>query len=499
MSNTSAKIVVKNSIIYTIAGILTKCFSFFLLPLYTAYLTTEDYGITTLTASFISAMAFVVAMSLFSAVLRFYVDLKDNPQKLKRFYGTVVLFSLLSAFLWGVLLTLLRKPVSKYIFSGVDYFPVIFLCILSLAFNIQHTIYLNILKSQQRATYASVLSLLSFLVNVGLNILFVVGFELGAAGVLLAGLLANILFFVVFMIDMIRTRAITFCIDFPLLKEALKYSIPIMPHNLSTHIATLLSNVLIGGTASLASLGVYSIAAQFGNIADTIQSYVDSAYGPWLYEKLHAKEQAYKNSIRNTSKILSSVIGLCFLGIALFAQDYIILFLNPAYLEAWKYVPFIVFRFAIKTMYYFYVEVLFYYKKASRMLFVATLSSSLLNVGLSAFMIPLWGIIGSITADVISMVHRVSIVIVISKQFDDIGLRVWDFVKNLLIVVAFIVAGSTLSVFYFPNTFNWINFAYKILVVCVYVAVMALSYGKQIKQFLDTFNIKRKTVQKNSD
>ena len=316
---------------------------------------------------------------------------------------------------------------------------------------------------------------------------------------LLAGLLANILFFVVFMIDMIRTRAITFCIDFPLLKEALKYSIPIMPHNLSTHIATLLSNVLIGGTASLASLGVYSIAAQFGNIADTIQSYVDSAYGPWLYEKLHAKEQAYKNSIRNTSKILSSVIGLCFLGIALFAQDYIILFLNPAYLEAWKYVPFIVFRFAIKTMYYFYVEVLFYYKKASRMLFVATLSSSLLNVGLSAFMIPLWGIIGSITADVISMVHRVSIVIVISKQFDDIGLRVWDFVKNLLIVVAFIVAGSTLSVFYFPNTFNWINFAYKILVVCVYVAVMALSYGKQIKQFLDTFNIKRKTVQKNSD
>jgi len=484
MSKISSKTVVKNSIIYTFGGLLTKCFSFFLLPLYTMYLTAEDYGITSLTSSFTATMGFVVALSLFSAVLRFYVDLKDDPKKLKRFYGTIVTFSLLSAVVWGALLTALKGPVTKYIFSGVDYYPVVFLCLISLVFNVQHTIYINILKSQQRAAYASILSLAFFLVTVGLNILFVVGFKMGAVGVLVAGLIANVLFFALFMIDMIRTKAIIFCLDFPLLKEALKYSIPIMPHNLSTQIAMLISKALIGGSASLASLGLYSVAAQFGNIADTVQGYVDSAYGPWLYEKLHAKEQAYKQSIRATTRMLGAVIGLFFLGIALFAQDYVVLFLEPSYVNAWKYVPMIVLVFAIKTMYYFYVEVLFYYKKASKLLFTATLSSSLLNIVLSYFMIPAWGVVGSVLADAVSMVLRVGIIVFISKRFDDVGLCVWDFIKNFLTIAAFIVAGLALSYIRYPNTFSLLNFGYKILVVLAYVAMLVLTYGKQLKPLM---------------
>lgn len=430
-------------------------------------------------------MSFVVAFSLFSAVLRFYVDLKEDPEKLKRFYGTVVVFTMLSAVTWGLLLTLVREPVSKYIFSGVDYYPVIFLCLVSVVFNVQYTIYIDILKSQQRAVYASFLSLASFLVTVGLNILFVVGFRMGAVGVLTAGLISNVLFFVVFMVDMFRTKAIRLCLDWLLLKEALKYSIPIMPHNLSTQIAMLISKVLIGGTASLASLGLYSVASQFGHIADTIQGYVDSAYGPWLYERLHTKEESYKTSIRQTTKMLGAVIGLFFLGIALFAQDYILLFLDPGYKKAWKYVPMIIMVFAIKTMYYFYVEVLFYYKKASRMLFTATLSSSLLNVVLSYFMIPIWGVEGSIVADALSMILRVGIIVVISKRFDDVGLHVWDFVENLLIIAAFTVVGLALSFLRYPDTFHWFNFGYKVLVVCGYVAMLVVIYGKQLKPLLN--------------
>ena len=67
-SNTSGKKVVLNSIIYSASGLLIKCFSFFLLPLYTAYLTTEDYGITSIAGSFIRTTEFIVAFSLFSAV-----------------------------------------------------------------------------------------------------------------------------------------------------------------------------------------------------------------------------------------------------------------------------------------------------------------------------------------------------------------------------------------------------------------------------------------------
>ena len=143
-------------------------------------MTTEDYGITSVASSFSLTMGFVVSLSLFSAIMRFYVDLKDDPKKLARFYGTVVVFSMLSSVVWALLMTVLRAPLSQYVFSGVDYYPVIALCLITLVFNVQHTIYTNILRSQQKAMQSSVLSIAYFFLTLALNMLFVVVLKKGA-------------------------------------------------------------------------------------------------------------------------------------------------------------------------------------------------------------------------------------------------------------------------------------------------------------------------------
>lgn len=485
MSNeSSGKRVLINSMLYTLSGLLLKCFSFFLLPLYTAYLTKEEYGISSIATSFISTMGFVVAFSLFSAVMRFYVDLKDEPEKLKRFYGTIITFVSCSSVFFGIVLAIFREPLSKYVFSGIDYYPIIFISIISLLFHCLHTVFDNILKSQQKAFKSSVFSILFFLVTVGLNILFVVVFKLGAVSLILSSLISCILYSIYFIIEMLAKKTIVICLDWKLLKSALKYSIPIMPHNLSTSIAVLITKVLIGGSASLASLGVYSVAAQFGSVADTIQSYVDKAYSPWLFEKLNAKEANYKSSIRGISRLLAAAIGLFFIGISLFAQEYIVLFVNKDYIEAWKYVPLIVMVFGIKTIYYFYIGVLFYYKKASRLLFTATLSSSFVNIFLSYFIIPILGVYGSILADAIAMIIRITIIVIISKRFEDIGLRVFDFVLNFMTVVSFIFIGLALSYIKYPYTFSMINLLYKVFIIFAYIGVVAVINKKHIGPFI---------------
>lgn len=489
-SNTSGKKVVLNSIIYSASGLLIKCFSFFLLPLYTAYLTTEDYGVTSIATSFIATTCFVVAFSLFSAVMRFYVDLKTDPEKLKRFYGTIVIFVFISGAAFFGLFTLFRGALSKYVFQGTDYYPVILVTLVSLIFFCQHNVYDNILRSQQKAAKSSILGIAYFFVTLALNILFVVVLKMGAVGSLLASLGGYFIYTVYFLIDMTVKKEITFCLDLKLLKSALKYSIPIMPHNLSTQIASLISKILIGDAVSLAGVGIYSVAAQFGTIADTIQVYVDQAYGPWLYEKLNEKEDGYKTFIRNISKTMIAVIGLFFIGISLFAQDYIILFVDKSYAEAWKFVPFIVLVFAIKTMYYFYVEVLFYYKKASKFLFTATLTSSFVNLVLSYFFIKSYGVYGSVAADAVAMLLRVAIIVIISKRFDDIGLRVFDFIKNAVVVAAFIFGGLALSYTKYQYTFSLINFAYKIAVVALYVLLVLFLNRKSIKPFIEVLKSK---------
>ena len=480
---TSGKNIFVNSVIYTISGLLMKCFNFFLLPLYTAYLTTDDYGITAIAGSFSGTMGFIVSFSLYAVSSRFYVDYKDDKEKLKRFYGTIITFIFLSGVTFAIVLIACKDLLSKYIFSGIDFYPIILVCTISLIFGCLHSMYDSILRGRQNAMKCSILSISSFFMNLGFNILFVVVMRKGALGTLLAGLIVNVAYTAYFIIDMVIHKEIKFGIDWSILKPSLKYSIPLIPHNLSAQISVLISQVFIGNAASLAMVGIYNVAAHFGQMADTVQGYVNMAYTPWLFEKLHDKVDGYKKTLKHTAGMLTVIIGLFQICLALFSQDCILLFLNESYAESWNFVPFIVGVYAIKTIYIFYISILFYYKKASKFIFVATLSSSIVNILLSAWWIPIWGVYGSVIADAVAMLIRVAIVVFISKQFEDIGLKVRDFVYSTVLLCLFIALGIFPSYFIFDNEFSLINLAYKFGIVVLYAIVVGFPYRKSLWNF----------------
>ncbi len=485
MTKSDSKRVLSNSIIYTICGLLQKCFSFFLLPVYTAYLTTEDYGITSLSSSFIMTMSFIVSLSLFNSIMRFYVVYKHDCTILRRFYGTVSNFILLSSIFWFILLTIFRVQLSHFVFSDIDYYPILAVTLLSLTFNCQHTVYTYILRSEQRALKASLLDIIYFLFSVAISVYFVVGLNLGALGVILTSCITNFLYMLYFFVDVYASKKMSFCLDFLILKDALSYSIPLIPHNLASQIAQLVSKVLISGANSLGDLGLFSVASQFGIIADTIQTYIHQAYQPWLFEKLDSWETGSKIIIRKVSNLLCAFIGLFFIGVALFSQDYIVFFVDKGYLTSWRYVPLIVSVYAIKTMYYFYISVIFYDKLATKVLFIATISGSIINILLSAVFIPLWSVNGSILADAISMIIRVTIIYLICKyKCPDSGIRLIDFILNLIVILAFIYGGLSLSYIKYQYAFNILNFSYKISVVFLYIILQLVIYRNEIKKII---------------
>ena len=76
------------------------------------------------------------------------------------------------------------------------------------------------------------------------------------------------------------------------MKRALAYSIPIIPHNLSTSIASFISKIFINNSASLATVGLYGIAMQFGSLIDLFQTSVNKAFSPWFYNVLHDERES---------------------------------------------------------------------------------------------------------------------------------------------------------------------------------------------------------------
>ena len=81
---------IKNISIYTLGNILNRALGFILIPIYSVYLSTEDYGIISAMTVFISFCAIIISLSLDRAVYRCYFDYKTEEQK-KTFLGTIII------------------------------------------------------------------------------------------------------------------------------------------------------------------------------------------------------------------------------------------------------------------------------------------------------------------------------------------------------------------------------------------------------------------------
>ena len=119
----SSRLLFGNSILYAGADFLAKGLHFILLPIYTLFLTTEDYGIQTIILSFNSVLCYVVLLCIDSAILRFYSEYKDDEYSLRRFYGTAINIVCLFAMAVISICVFLQEFLLKYIFKGIAFYP----------------------------------------------------------------------------------------------------------------------------------------------------------------------------------------------------------------------------------------------------------------------------------------------------------------------------------------------------------------------------------------
>ena len=91
--------ILQNSAIYTVIMVLQKGISFFLMPLYTAFLSPADYGVIGVVTSVSSLMAVFITLGLEAAAARFYYQNNKDEVKSKLVYGNVALVILANSLL----------------------------------------------------------------------------------------------------------------------------------------------------------------------------------------------------------------------------------------------------------------------------------------------------------------------------------------------------------------------------------------------------------------
>lgn len=475
-----------NTIIYTVTTLLQKALSFFLLPLYTAFLTPKDYGITGLIANFTSVLSLLFTLSLNSAVTRFYYEYKDDNKKLKDFWGTIVVYAGVSSIVFGGILTAFDGHITGIFLKNVAFYPFVFLGILNIVTVPVYTIYQTMLETRQEALNYSLNSMGNFMTGIILNVVFIAVFRMGAAGVLLANFLAALLFAVLAIYRIYRRKFINITFNPVYFKEALSYSLPLIPHMLSGVVASFFSRIFLNNSSTLYNVGLYNVGAQFGLLVDIAQSSANSAYVPWYFEMMNKGEEA-RPYIINMADILMRVFCIVSLCIALFTKEVICMMTTSSYHLSWIIVPTLAIAYLFKGIYYFYANTLFYNKKATRFIFIATISGSMFNILISALLTPLLGLMAPACSVFLEKALTCIVVIIMSRLIEPVDFNLMRMILYILITVFAVFIGLTLDFNMPEREISALAIVLKAAVVISMILVFFARDAYRIKPLISSF------------
>jgi len=113
--------------------------------------------------------------------------------------------------------------------------------------------------------------------------------------------------------------------------------------------------------------------------------------------------------------------------------------------------------------------VIMFYKQAARKLFIATIIGSLMDIFLAYLLVPRFGMYGSALAFVLAKVIIVTIVVYLSKLYDDVGYRVLKMLSIIVPSLLFMTVGLYFSYTRYLTVLSFTNLVYKILILTLYI------------------------------
>lgn len=254
----------KNTVIVSIGKICTQLITFFLLPVYTAVLSNEEYGVVDLLNTLTSLLLPIATLQIEQGIFRYLLDCRENKEKQTTLITTVSKFILVQSAIC-ILIFLCASP---FIHNEYKYF-----LMANLLMGILSSISLQICRGLgDNKTYA-VGSFITGALTVILNVIFIVVFKWGAYGMLIATAISNLLCAIyVFVKKKIYKYIDIKQNDKKLLKDIIKYSVPLIPNMISWWIVSASDRTIISAVIGVAQNGIYSAANKFSGIFSTLYS-----------------------------------------------------------------------------------------------------------------------------------------------------------------------------------------------------------------------------------
>lgn len=428
-----------HSAIYFIGNFLNRLGIFLLLPIYTNYLTPEEYGTIELVFVAIAILRVFLGMRLSHATLRFYFEYETVDDRKK-----LISSSMISGIFWCFFLLLLllyfSENLSLLFFKDMSYKNLLLLGFVIMFFEVSSEVPIAYLRAKEHSIFYVMTSLLQLLLRIILNIYLIVYLERGITGILLGNLISAIIFWGCLFGFTFWNSGLR--LDFSKVIAIWKYSYPLVLASLPALAIKNSDRIFLTWYASLEVVGLYALAIRFGMaLRSFILEPFQLNFGSFRFSIMKQDNAKEINSRMLTYFVyIVSFVGLF---LTLFSREVIEVMASKSFMEVYKVVPLIIVTTIINGAVYILQTGILVEKKTYYVSYISIVTA-LFNVMLLSILVPSIGIYGAALSLLFASLIEMVLTYRISQKIYPVAFEYRRIVK-IVGVVIFIYFISTLT------------------------------------------------------
>lgn len=380
----------KNIILFSIIGFVPKILSLILVPLYTSYLTTVEYGISDLIAVTVTLLIPIFTLGIQDAVMRFALDEKYRKSDVFTISLKIILFGAVPVFACTVIAAFLNLPQLNNTF--LIFF---FIMYLSNALNNTVSLFCRAINKVNIIVLSSILNSLTTLVA---NVVFLAIFKLGLFGYLLANTIGIIFALIYCFFGGGIYKYIKPISQKNIIKEMIKFSFPLIFSVISWWINNASSRYILTWMSGVAASGIFAVAYKIPNFLTIFQNIFSQAWSISAIKEFDKNDTDHfigntYTMVNSALILLCSAIMICNIVIAglLYSNDFFV---------AWQYVPPLLISVLFNAISLF-IGSIFIAVKDTKTLSISTIIGATLNLICNFVFIHFWDIYGAAFATTI--------------------------------------------------------------------------------------------------
>lgn len=429
--------------IYTIGVLLNRAVSFVMLPIYTRYLSPADYGILELLMMTVEIVAITAGMGIHYGLYKYYYHYDSEKDK-KELVSTIIILALGFYLVASVIGSAFSWQLSYLVFGSEDYGYLILLSFINMFLQFLMFISLAYVQTIQKSVLFVLTVTVKLILQLSLNILFVVYLGMGIEGILYSSIIAaTFLGLVLTGYTFSQTR-----IRFSREKAALliRFGVPFIFTGYGAFILTFSDRYFLNHYWDTTEVGIYSLGYKFGFLLAMIP--VKPIMNIWNVKRFELAGQEGFETVVNQMLFWFFVITLsAALFISLFIKDLLVVMSDPAFWEAHKVVPVLLFAYFLQACTDFFNFGIHHTGKTKHMAWASLLSAVAIII-MSFALIPGYGIYGAAWATLVAFAIRLVYVYFVSQRLFRVGYSLARPVTVLVLATA-VYVGYDLIVKFF--------------------------------------------------